>query len=59
MLKVHQPEYPSNLREILKYVNLDLFCSTRTVVSWISHSRQDIFCAVNRSSQVTEDTSGQ
>ena len=54
--KLGQPEHLSKILKIPLDISFDGFRSVRACFGWLSHSRPDVCCAVNRAAQVTVDT---
>eukprot|EP00171_Calliarthron_tuberculosum_P023132 IDg23132t1 len=52
-IDLHQPEYLAKLSEIPSDVSYERFRSVRACVAWLSHSRLDLCCSINRAAQVT------
>jgi hypothetical protein len=51
---VHQREYISKLKPLSRSSDFAAFSSLRARLSWVTHSRPDVCCAVNQSAQVTQ-----
>ena len=52
-IRLHQSEYAKSIRPLPLDASFSQFRGLRQQLMWLSHSRPDIICAVNRSTQVT------
>lgn len=50
---IHQKEYASRIRPLPQDADFKVFRSLRQRLQWLTHTRPDIACAVNKSTQVT------
>ena len=54
-LEIWQLEYIESLHIVPLDIDFDRFRSIQATVGWLSHSRPDICCEINRAALVTED----
>ena len=54
--KLGQPEHLSKVLKVPLDISFHRFRSVRASFGWLSHSRPDVCCAVNRAAQVTQET---
>eukprot|EP00171_Calliarthron_tuberculosum_P023435 IDg23435t1 len=52
-IDINQPEYLSKLSAIPSDISYERFRSVRACLAWLSHSRPDLCCSINRAAQVT------
>ena len=54
--EMQQPEYIANLKIVPQDTTFSRFRTIRAIFAWLSHSRPDLCCAINRAAQVTTET---
>ena len=58
VLTITQPQHMTEIRSIPVGTTFTEFRSIRARIAWLSHSRPDVSCSINRSAQVTDSTFG-